>query len=407
MEEQSGNAGQKKVIFLTGATGHVGRNLIPRLLQLDAEADLIVLIRGKSDREAEIRLEELLSSLDFSIDPEKARRRIRVVRGDITSERFGLSQAEFEDLASRITHVIHCAASTKFNLPLEEARRVNVEGTKNVMALARLAQARGNLVCVAHISTAFVSGKRSGLIKEGELDSRHQFSNTYEQTKFEAETYLREHCRDLPLIVFRPSIIVGDSRTGATTVFNVIYIPLKYMARGLLKYAPCSPATPLDIVPVDFVCAAICYIVFLATNAVGKTYHLCAGPEKSTTVGEVALRALDYFNKSRHRNQPLRLQFISKKWMITASMIEPFLSGSLKKVLRKWKALSPQMEVARFFDLFNTENALRHSGITAPLFKDYCPRLLHYCDLSNWGERTIGFSVGQGKMCGQTLIQHG
>lgn len=386
MEETNRTAEGKNVVFLTGATGHVGRNLIPRILGEEDVSLLIVLIRADSDRELGDRLEKLLSSLTPVLDPESARLRLMAVRGDITQERFGLSEPRFRALASCVTHVIHSAANVRFRQPLADARRINVEGTKNVMALARLARSTGRLKRVAHVSTAFVSGDRQGIIAEDDLNCRQGFSNTYEQSKYEAELFLRETCQDLPLVIFRPSIIVGDSQSGATSAFNVLYIPLKYMARGLARFVPCSPATPLDVVPVDYVCDAICHILFRVGDSLGQTYHLCAGRHKATTIGEVTRLALDYFRRLWPEKRGFRLRFISNRWTIAARLVEPCLRGSWKKVVRKMRAFFPHLKLVRFFDTARTEAALQGTRIACPEFRGYFQVLLRYCVNTNWGE---------------------
>jgi thioester reductase-like protein len=394
MKETQPATGLKNVIFLTGATGHVGRNLIPKLLRSDPHARVIVLIRAESPSRAAGRLAHLLSSLTPAVDAEDGRRRVSAVCGDITRERFGLAAARFEGLAFQVTHIIHSAAATKFNLPLDEARRINCLGTENVMALARLARKKGVLKRVAHISTAFVSGNRSGRIEEGDLDRGQGFSNTYEQSKFEAERFLHDSCRDLPLLIFRPSIIVGDSRNGATTAFNVLYIPLKYLARGWLRFVPGGAATPLDVVPVDYVCDAICHILLRTDRAEGRTFHLCAGRKKATTVAEVLSEGLEYFHRVGLHSKALRLRFISPKWLAAARLVEPFLRRPLKKVLRKARVFLPHLKLVRFFDTANTEAFLLGTEISPPEFRSYFQVLLRYCLLANWGEGRAETATG-------------
>jgi len=386
MREDNMATQTKKVVFLTGATGHVGRHLLPRILGRADVSLLIILVRADSERELGERSERLLASLAPAVDPQNLRARFQAVRGDVTLERFGLSEAEFEELASRVTHIIHAAANVRFRQPLDEARRINVGGTKNVMALARLAHKAGRLERVAHVSTAFVSGDRQGTIAEDDLDRGQGFSNTYEQSKYEAEMFLRRSCRDLPLVVFRPSIIVGDSKSGATSAFNVLYIPLKYMARGLVRFVPCSPAVPLDVVPVDYVCDAIGRILFEGREAVGETFHLCAGRERATTIGEVTGLAADYFRCLWPAKKGLRPRFISARWMIAARLIEPCLRGTWKKVVRKMRAFFPHLKLVRTFDTSKTEAALRGTRITCPVFRIYFRVLLQYCLDTNWGE---------------------
>ena len=383
-----------KVVFLTGATGHVGRNLIPILLA-SKDTSLVLLIRGDSDAEVEGRLNELLLSLAGTLDLSQARRRVQALRGDITHHRLGLSEARYEALAGSVTHIIHSAATVRFRNLLTEARKINVEGTKNVMALARLAWERGRLERVAHISTAYVSGKRRGLIREDDLDCGQGFSNTYEQTKFEAEVFVRQSCPDLPWVIFRPSIIVGDSRTGVTTAFNVLYIPLKYLARGIVRFLPGSPDTPLDVVPVDFVCRAINKIFFGAAECRSQTFHLCAGPEMATTVGEVLELALDFFQKMNPQARLPRLRFISKNWLKLLRFLAPFLGEPRQRALRKLRWFAPHLGLVRFFDISHTQNMMGEAAIGVPPFAAYYRSLLEYCLWTNWGEDSRRSVLGQ------------
>jgi thioester reductase-like protein len=376
---------KQKVIFLTGATGHVGRNLIPVLLESE-NSSLVLLIRGKSESDVEARLDELLAGLAGSLDPSKARKRVQAVRGDVTQARLGLSEDQYDELARSVTHIIHSAATVKFRTPLAEARQINVDGTRRVMDLARLARRRGRLERVAHISTAFVSGNRGGLIREDELDAHQKFTNSYERTKFEAELLVRTAYADLPWVILRPSIIVGDSKTGATTAFNVLYIPLKCLARGLVRFLPGSPDTPVDIVPVDFVCRAISRILFAGKDCLGRTFHLCAGPNAATTVGHVLELAEDFFRRRRPEFKLPKLRFVSRKWLSVARIAALFLSGPKRRTIRKLRWFVPYLGVARQFDVSSARAVLKDENVAAPVFEAYYPALLEYCLRTDWGE---------------------
>lgn len=374
----------KKVIFLTGATGLVGRNLILRILKGDPETKLILLVRGNSDSMVEQRIDEMLWALTPEIDVNQARNRIQVIRGDITFNKLGLSEPLYHRLATEVTHIIHSAATVQFQLPWECARIVNCTGTRNVMAFAKCAQETGKVQRIAYISTAYVCGNRSGTIRENELDFRQQFSNTYEQTKFESEQFVRKLMQELPITIFRPSVIVGDSKTGKTTAFNVLYIPWKLIYRGVLKVLPGSRYTPLDVVPVDFVSDAI-YHIFLKTNqGIGKTYHLTSGKEKAVTAGEIVDLAVDYFNKITVNKKTLRIKFFPLR---QGSMDKLFLSNHVKRELKKMKVYEPYLCVYRTFDNTNTYFALRGTGITSPRFKKYYKTLLRYCIETDWGKQ--------------------
>jgi long-chain acyl-CoA synthetase len=373
----------KKVIFLTGTTGLVGSNLIPRILKNDNKSSLILLIRGKSDYEAKQRVDEMLWSMPEEIDFNLAKQRIQVVRGDITLDRLGLSKAQYKRISREITHIIHSAATVQFHLPLECARLVNYEGTKNVMALAKLAQKNGQLRQVAYISTAYVSGNREGRIFEDELDCRQQFDNTYEQTKFESEKFLRSLMSELPITIFRPSIIVGDSRTGKTTAFNVLYVPLKLISRGIVTTLPGYRYTPLDVVPVDFVCDAINHIFFNKDDCVGRTYHLTASQDISTTTGEVVDLAVDFFNQISSNGSIQQVKFVPAELCHKARQ---FVQSHTRKALQVMEPFEPYLSGERVFDNSNTRSALKGTGITPPQFKVYYQTILRYCIETDWGK---------------------
>lgn len=378
------------IVFLTGATGLVGQTLVSKIMQADNNTSLVLLIRGDSDSEVENRLDKLLSPLPPSIDPDHVRKRIKTIRGDITLNQFGISGAAYKNLASKVTHIVHSAASVKFHLSLEQARAVNVRGTKEVIALARLAQTRDQLKHFAFISTAYVSGERRGLIKEGELDRGQHFSNTYEQTKLESEKLILRFSDTLPTTIFRPSNIAGDSKTGLTPSFNGLYTPLKFISRGLVKYLPGLHNTALDVVPVDFVCDALFHILFRSEDSVGRIYHLAYGKNNRTTVGEIADLAVDYFNQTSKQRQIPRVKFIPKE---SSRAEEKLLNHRERRTLEALRVYVPHLEISKSFDTTNTRAKLQGTDITPPPFKKYYKTILQYCLLTNWGKRDMNVTA--------------
>src|SRR3990170_1231258 len=153
-------------IFLTGATGLVGGNLLVRILQRDATATVSLLVRADSESKAEERIINHLKRLSPEIDYKSIRDRVRIICGDVTESQFGLSDERYNQLAKQTTHVVHSAATVQFNLSLDVTRAINVGGTKQVMSFAKHVQKMGSLKRVAHISTAYVSGNQSGIIYE-------------------------------------------------------------------------------------------------------------------------------------------------------------------------------------------------------------------------------------------------
>src|SRR5215210_4766428 len=248
-------------VLLTGATGFVGREILSRFLARD-DRHIYALVRAENDDQAAGRL--------------PAHERLTAVAGDIEQRELGLAERTGERLRGDVTTVLHCAASVSFDLQLEEARSVNVEGTRRMLEFARTCD---RLERFSYVSTAYVAGEPGGLFREDELAVGQEFRNPYERSKFEAELALRSEGADLPLQILRPSIVVGDSSTGRTSSFNVLYGPLKAFARGAVPAIPARRDAPVDIVPVDYVADRV---HDLATRGPNGTFHVVAGRNATT-----------------------------------------------------------------------------------------------------------------------------
>src|SRR6201996_8053413 len=208
----------KAPVFLTGATGFLGMEVLARVLEA-GDRQVIALVRAADDGAAEERLDGVLAKLWE--DPSPYRDRVRAVAGDVTQPELGLSPATRSELAELTGAVMHCAASISFDLPLDEARAINVEGTREIIGFARQAKSGGRLDRFIHVSTAYVAGITKGTFRERQLDAGQKFRNTYEQTKWEAEHVVAE-ADDLAPVVARPSIVMGESTSGWTPAFNVL-----------------------------------------------------------------------------------------------------------------------------------------------------------------------------------------
>ena len=232
--------------LLTGATGFLGMEVLARLAETGEPVEAIV--RGRDQAEADLRL---AAALDLAGIPPS---RVRAVPGELTARGLGLSRRDEQRLRGDITAVVHCAASVSWSLPIEQARAINVIGTRRVLELAEGCERIERFV---HVSTAYVAGRHRGSFSEADLMRGQEFRNTYEQAKAEAESLVHGFADRLPVAVVRPSIVVGESTTGWTPAFNVIYWPLRAFARGLLKELPALPRSHVDIVPVDYVADVI------------------------------------------------------------------------------------------------------------------------------------------------------
>ncbi len=264
----------KETIFLTGGTGLLGSYMVNRLLrQKNPEAEKIILLcRGKSQQEAEARMRGVLGGMS----------RIEVLRGDVAEENLGISPSAYKRLAKEVNLIYHSAALCEFGAQLGPIRKANVGGTRNVLALARECRRAGRFKCLHHISTVAVAGDRHGVVYENELDCRQEFNNTYEQSKFEAEKAVEEaRAQDMPAIIYRPSIIVGDSRTGHTNNFKMLYQPLHLFCMELYRSIPADRSTCFSFSPVDYVAEAIVRISRDSRVHDYGTYHV-SNPNETT-----------------------------------------------------------------------------------------------------------------------------
>jgi long-chain acyl-CoA synthetase len=373
-----------KTIFLTGATGLVGVNLAKQILNDENDTRLVLLVRGASDNEAYARFMKTLAFVYPDFKEADVDNRVQIVRGDITLESLGLSENSMEQLSCEVTHIIHSAANVQFHLPIERARHINVHGTENLMKFALRVKGAGKLQRVAYISTAYVSGDRNGVVHESEFDCGQRFGNSYEQSKFEAERFVRGQMAHLPITIFRPSIIVGDSRTGKTTAFNVLYAPLRMIYQGLVKFLPGSHSTPIDVVPVDYVSEAICHIFLRTNQGIGETFHLTAGKELECTTGGIVDAAVEYFNNANSDAHVGSVEFLPLA--IYRSSLQ-FLHERMQKILLAMEQYIPYLCISRTYDSSSTNRALRGTTISLPHFNQYSRALFQFCLEADWGKR--------------------
>lgn len=360
----------EELILVTGATGFLGVQLVRELLQRQPNATLALLIRSGAGKTGQQRADAFI--------PSAQRSRVQVFAGDVSQPHCGLDGAAYARLSAETTRVIHSAATVRFDHSLEEARRINVEGTRHLLDFAGGAR---QLRSFAYVGTAYVAGERSDLVREEELSVGQGYRNTYEQTKAEAEALVRSRLGSLPGLILRPSIIVGDSRSGVTSSFKMMYWPLKIYARRLWRTVPGYPDAVLDMVPVDFVANAVARLLF-DESALGSTVHLCAGPRGSATIQQVALRAMEYFNAPPPRYVDPRLFFAVLRPLLFIS-----LWGRKRRVLRDGRAYRDYFTMRMQFDTTNAERLLEPAGVRPPPVLDYLDRLFHYCVASDWGRK--------------------
>jgi long-chain acyl-CoA synthetase len=372
-------------VLVTGSTGFIGSQVTLRLVR-DPNLSLAVIVRAPTQDEAVLRVKR--AWWECPELSEAVGGKIKVFKGDLTQPQLGLTKEEYCWLLANVSHIIHCAADTTPNLALERLRQVNVEGTAHIIELAKGIQKNHDLGRLAFVSTAYVAGKRRGDICENDLSSDFGFSSLYEQTKYEAERLIQDEIGTLPITVFRPSLVVGDSETGEIKTFNTIYYMLKLYLMGRLRFAPTSAKMRLNIVPVDYVADAIAKLTF-DERSVGFTLHLTAPDEEAPTAGEL----VDAVRTWAAQNMGLRLPKVR---------FIPISTGTLRSGLKLQSAVKPQdrnvgaiLTLAPYFSQkqsFSRQNTDRLLGAYTPNWQQYLPNLLQYAVYYSFfhrSERTV------------------
>ncbi len=258
---------KKKTIFLTGATGLVGSYLLKLLLQHGHK--VYCLARNKDNKSAKHRVVDILNFWDKKVY-RKYCRNLEALEGDIVEKHLGLSKKNRDLLINTVGEIFHCAAATEFNLSLNKIRKINVDGTKNVLdfALECLKLKKAN-----HISTAFVCGTYAGIFKETDLDKGQKFNTTYERSKFEAEKIVEKYRKKgLWIDIFRPALVLGESKTGKTPVFQGFYQTLLLWKHEIFDIFPGKDVNIYDV-PVDMLCKSILKIDAVS-GTLNKNYHI-------------------------------------------------------------------------------------------------------------------------------------
>ena len=359
-------------VLLSGGTGFVGMEVLARYLER-SDRDVFALVRASGDSAAQTRIDSVLRNL-YGRGADRYARRVRAVAADLTAPGLGLSDDRARHLAEQTTTIVHSAASVSFALPLEEAREINVEGTRRMLEFAELTREHGRLDRYGHISTAYVCGNHDGRFAEHDLDLGQGFHNSYEQSKFEAEQLVRRH-QGLPWTIMRPSIVVGDRRSGWTAAFNVLYWPLRAFSCGLMTAVPAVTSAPVDVVSIDYVADAI-HELCEGTRGVGETYHLTAGVNAST-IGEIAALASRYFRRPAPQ-------------VVSPAEFAEMADERQHAALEGSRVFFPYFSIRAVFDDSATCARLGPAGIQASPLHDYMERLLDFATRSRWGKLPIG-----------------
>jgi thioester reductase-like protein len=361
-------------LLLTGATGFVGMEVLARFLER-SDDHVVALVRADDDEHAAARLRATLEGA--CLDAGAHEDRVTALAGDLTAPRLGLGE-RWDELAQRVGAIVHGAASVAFDLSLEESRRINVEGTRRMLELAH---ACPGLTRFTYVSTAYVAGDRRGTVYEDDPGGG-RFRNPYERTKHEAERLVAACREDMEVTIVRPSIVVGDHRTGWTAAFNVLYTPLRAFEAGVIPVVPARRRSPVDVVPVDYVADAV-HALAEAPEAAGQTFHVVAG-DCASTVGEIVDLAAERFTSRQPRLVP--------PWLyhrVVAKIVEKRAPPSARRLLASNEVYFSYFTMRVRYDDARARAILAPRGIRAAPLSSYFDRLMDYAQAARWGRRAV------------------
>jgi thioester reductase-like protein len=266
-------------IFVTGSTGYLGSYLAAGFLREHRDT-LNLLVRAKSEQEARERLwKSLQLHFEFPEFSEYINTRVRIFLGDLTNERFGLPDDAYHDLVDSTESIVHCAAS--LNRKSErQCLNVNLRGALEVIQLARRAQNRHGLRRYSHVSTVAVAGRRQDEIvnEDASIDWARSDYDPYARTKKFGEHMVHQLLPDVPVTIFRPAIVLGDSRWPQTTQFDMVQA---FDVLAKLPVLPLRPNDHIDIVPANYVGKAI-VAIHQKESPAHTIYHLSSGTGSQT-----------------------------------------------------------------------------------------------------------------------------
>jgi len=342
----------ERTMLFTGGNGFLGKRIIANFLEKNMH--IVLLTQEKFVQETETLI------ADFQSIPD-CKAQLSYAVGDITQPNVGLIAEDIEALKLNCTDAFHLAAA--YNLALDKSigERINVQGTRNTMELLA---ALPNLRRLGYMSTTSISGVHKGLFSEEDFNIGQKFKNYYESSKFEAESIVREYRDRIPTIIFRPTIVVGDSVSGEIEKIDGPYYGFVMISRNLHIAIQKSGNTKCHIAPVDFLTDAIAAI-YENANASGKVFH----------VGDPnALLYDDFFDLACERWGKFKPVLKLPPGLMGKLLDIPFIEKSFGVL----KESFPYTHLPVEYDFNNTLAALNGTGLECPAVPEYLDVMIDY-----------------------------
>lgn len=346
----------RETFFITGFPGFIANRLLERLAR--KECDFILLVQPWLAARAYEEIERIAALTGRSVAE------FQIIEGDIAEPKLALSEPDLELVQQHATRVFHLAAVYDLAVPEDVARRVNVGGTRNVVALGR---SLPHLKQFHHVSTCYVAGKREGVILETELRHEAGYRNYYEESKYLAELEVESAKADLPVTVHRPSVVCGDSQTGETGKYDGVYYLIHYLLRwpSMLSMINIgNHKVSLNLVPVDFVVDAMAALAF-DERAIGKTLQLSdPAPLSTNQLFNTIAKSID-----GHRSKITA----PAKWVRFFLMLPP-----APRITGLPHSAVPYFFVRQLYDSSQAQELLAAHEIHCPPFESYVDRIVDF-----------------------------
>ncbi len=348
----------RETIFITGFPGFIASRLVEILV--GSETQFYLLVQPQFIEQAMQEIEQIAELTSASLDS------FVLVEGDITQPNLGISDTDLETIRFETTDIYHLAAAYDLAVSKHTAYDVNLLGTKNVNNFARSVR---QLRRYNYVSTCYVAGKREGVILETDLEHNAGFRNYYEETKYLAEIEVEKLKSEMPVTIYRPSVVVGDSHTGETAKYDGIYYLINFLRRAPWLFRVFnigSAKVRLNLVPVDFVIESMA-VLARDRLAIGKTVAL-ADPNPLSTEELFDTIAKEMTGRQSEFKAPTRLA----EWFLNTG-ISPVLTGLPHHGV-------PYFFLSQTYDTSLADDLLFSHDLVCPRFANYVGNLLDFVE---------------------------